>query len=167
MNVAIPTSEARESKIYDLPDLQAFDGIISMPATMGSDITLRKLYDVIAQAKGKPHISIDVPQDEAVTIQFDDRVSMEQLTEHLITVHGARRFAFVSGPLDSAVAAARLEAYRNVLKRHGLALDDSMIFDGQWIRSGGRMAAEKLLKMGGELPDAIMCSNDDIMIPGE
>ena len=164
MNVAAPTSEARESNIYDLPDLQAFDGIISMPATMGSDITLRKLYDVIAQAKGKPHISIDVPQDEAVTIQFDDRVSMEQLTEHLITVHGARRFAFVSGPLDSAVAAARLEACRNVLKRHGLALDDSMIFDGQWIRSGGRMAAEKLLKMGGELPDAIMCSNDDMAL---
>ena len=164
MNVAAPTSEARESKIYDLPDLQAFDGIISMPATMGSDITLRKLYDVIAQAKGKPHISIDVPQDEAVTIQFDDRVSMEQLTEHLITVHGARRFAFVSGPLDSAVAAARLEACRNVLKRHGLALDDSMIFDGQWIRSGGRMAAEKLLKMGGKLPDAIMCSNDDMAL---
>ena len=34
MNVTISsTSEAGESKIYDLPDLSRFDGVISLPAT--------------------------------------------------------------------------------------------------------------------------------------
>ena len=33
MNIAVSTSEAGESLIYDLPDLNDFDGIISMPAT--------------------------------------------------------------------------------------------------------------------------------------
>ena len=42
MDVALSTSEAGESRIYDLPDLQAFDGIISMPATMGSDAKYSK-----------------------------------------------------------------------------------------------------------------------------
>ena len=37
MNVAISTSsEVGESMIYDLPDLDKFDGVISMPATMGA-----------------------------------------------------------------------------------------------------------------------------------
>ena len=164
MNVAISTSEVGESMIYDLPDLNEFDGIISMPATMGSDITLKKMYEVLAPLKGKPHVSIDVPQEGAVTIQFNDRISMEELTEHIISEHGARKIAFVSGPLNSSVATERVEACRNVMKRHGLVLDQKMIFDGQWTRIGGRNAAEKLLDLGGELPDAIMCGNDDMAL---
>ena len=164
MNVAISTSEVGESMIYDLPDLNDFDGIISMPATMGSDIALRKVYEVLKPLKGKPHVSIDIPQEGAVTIQFNDRISVEEMTEHLITEHGARKIAFVSGPMNSSVAIERVEACRNVMRRHGLELDDSMIFDGQWTRVGGRKAAEMLLDRGGELPDAIMCGNDDMAL---
>ena len=164
MNVAISTSEVGESMIYDLPDLEEFDGIISMPATMGSDVALKKIYEVLAPLKGKPHVSIDVPQEGAVTIQFNDRISMEELTEHIISEHGARKIAFVSGPLNSSVATERVEACRNVMKRHGLVLDNNMIFDGHWTRIGGRTAAEKLLDLGGELPDAILCGNDDMAL---
>ena len=164
MNIAISTSEARECMIYDLPDLNDFDGIISMPATMGSDTAVKKLYEVLAPLQGKPHVSIDIPQNGAVTICFNDRISMEEVTEHLISEHGARSIAFVSGPLNSSVADERIEACRNVMKRHGLKLDDSLVFDGQWTRIGGRKAAEKLLDLGGKLPDAIMCGNDDMAL---
>lgn len=164
MNVSISTSEAGESMIYDLPDLNDFDGIISMPATMGNDLALKKVYDVLAPLKGKPHVSIDVPQDGAVTIQFDDSISVEEMTEHLITEHGAKRIAFVSGPLNSSVALDRVEACRRTMRKHGLELDDRMIFDGQWTRVGGRNAAESILAMGGELPDAVMCGNDDMAL---
>ncbi len=164
MNIAISTSEIRESMIYDLPDLNEFDGIISMPATMGSDVAARKLNEVLAPLKGKPHVSMDIPQDGAVTIRFNDRISMEEITEHIISEHGARRIAFVSGPLDSSVATERIDACRNVMKRHGLKLDDKMIFDGQWSRIGGKKAAEELLDLGGQLPDAIMCGNDDMAL---
>lgn len=164
MNVAISTSEVGESMIYDLPDLNDFDGVISMPATMGSDLAIKKVYEVLKPIKGKPHVSIDVPQDGAVTIQFNDRISMEELTEHLISEHGVRKIAFVSGPLNSSVATERIEACRNVMKRHGLELDQKMIFDGQWTRVGGRLAAEKLLDIGGELPDAVVCGNDDMAL---
>lgn len=164
MNIAISTSEVGESLIYDLPDLNDFDGIVSLPATMGSDIALKKLYEAIAPLKGKPHVSIDVPQEGAVTIQFDDRISVDEMTEHIITEHGARKIAFVSGPLNSDVALERVEACRNAMKRHGLVLEDNMLFDGQWTRVGGRSAAEQILDMGGELPDAVMCGNDDMAL---
>ena len=163
-NVEVDTSDIGESRIYELPDLSDFDGIISLPATTGSDVMQKKMYDVLAQVKGKPHISMDVPQDGAVTITFNDQGSMEELTEHLITEHGVRRIAFVSGPLDAPVATGRVDACRKALKRHGLDLDDRLIFDGQWTRIGGRDSAEKLLGLGGELPDAIMCGNDDMAL---
>lgn len=164
MNVAISTSEIGESLIYDLPDLDDFDAIISLPATMGSDIALKKLYEVLEPLKGKPHVSIDVEQEGAVTIKFDDRISVEEMTEHMIMEHGARKIAFVSGPLNSQVAVDRVEACRNAMSRHDLVLDDSMVFDGQWTRVGGRTAAEKILNMGGELPDAVICGNDDMAL---
>ncbi|MBR3350175.1 MAG: GGDEF domain-containing protein [Solobacterium sp.] len=164
MNVAISTSEAGESQIYDLANLSDFDGIISMPATMGNDFALNKVFDVLKPMKGKPHVSIDVIQDGAITILFDDRISMEEMTEHLIAEHGARKIAFVSGPFGSNVAMERVEACKDVLKKHGLKLEDNMIFDGEWTRVGGRRAAEKIIAMGGELPDAVMCGNDDMAL---
>ncbi len=163
-NVEVDKSDVGESMIYDLPDLKDFDGIISLPATTGSNAMQKKMYDVLAQAGKKPHISIDVPQDGAVTITFNDRDSMEELTEHLICEHGVRKIAFVSGPLDAPVATGRVDACRNALKRHGYDLDDKLIFDGQWTRIGGRASAEKLLSMNEELPDAIMCGNDDMAL---
>ena len=167
MNVAISTSsEVGESMIYDLPDLDEFDGVISMLATMGNDVAYHKVTEVLEplKQKGKPHISIDVPQKGAVCIRFDDAVSVGELTEHLINEHGARRIAFVSGPLNSNVSIARLEACREALRRHGLELDNRLIFDGEWTRVGGRRAAEAILDAGGELPDAVICANDDMAL---
>ena len=167
MNVAISsTSEVGESMIYDLPDLNDFDGIISLPATMGNDIALQKVNEVLLpfQKSGKPHISIDVPREGAVCITFDDAISVEELTDHLITEHGVRRIAFVCGPLNSTVAICRLEACRRAMRKHGLTLDDRLVFDGEWTRVGGRKAAEKILEKGGELPEAIICANDDMAL---
>ena len=167
MNVSISsTSEVGESMIYDLPDLNDFDGIISLPATMGNDISLRKLEEVLKpiQGSGKPHISIDVEREGAVTIMFDDAISVEEITEHLISEHGAHRIAFVSGPLNSGVAINRLEACRRALRRHGLELNDSLIFDGEWTRVGGRKAAEHIVASGGQMPDAVICANDDMAL---
>ena len=164
MNVAISTSEVGESRIYDLPDLNEFDGIISMPATMGNDLALKKVLALLEPLKGKPHVSIDTPIDGAVTIQFDDRISVEELTEHMLSEHGARRVAYVSGPFGAPVSEERVNAARKVLQRHGLSLEDRMLFDGEWTRVGGRRAAEQILQMGGELPDAVMCANDDMAL---
>ena len=167
MNVAISTSsEVGESMIYDLPDLDKFDGVISMPATMGNDIAFHKVTDVLEPLKktGKPHVSIDIPQEGAVCIRFNDAVSVSELTEHLIHEHSARRIAFVSGPLESSVSAARLEACREALSRYGMKLDNRLVFDGEWTRTGGRKAAEAILEAGGELPDAIICANDDMAL---
>ena len=167
MNVSISTnSEVGESMIYDLPDLEEFDGVISMLATMGNDEAYRKVTEVLEPLKksGKPHISIDVPQEGAVCIMFDDAISIGELTEHLITEHGARKIAFISGPLNSNVSIARLEACRAALEKHGLELDNSLIFDGEWTRVGGRKAAESILESGGQIPDAIICANDDMAL---
>ena len=167
MNVAISTSsELGESMIYGLPDLEEFDGVISMLATMGNDVAYHKVLEVLEPLKrsGKPHVSVDVPHEGAVCIVFDDAISISELTEHLISEHGVRRIAFISGPMNSNVSLARLEACRETMRTHGLELDEKLIFDGEWTRVGGRKAAEMILETGGEIPDAVICANDDMAL---
>ena len=139
MDISMSTSEEQESMIYDLPDPEQFDGIISMPATMGSDTTLQKIYEFIASLKGKPHVSIDVRQENAVTIQFNDKVSVEELTEHMISRHGVTDIMYVSGPKNSAVANERINACRNVMRRFGLNDEESfsLTVSGH-VRAAGR-----------------------------
>ncbi len=163
-NVAITTNDAGESIIYDLPDLNQFDGVISLLATMGNEISSEKVKSVLRSISDKPHVSIDVPWEDAVTITFDDQVSVREITEHMITEHGIRRVAFVCGPLTSNVAVSRLEACRETLEKYHLKLEDNMIFDGEWTRVGGQRAAEELLNRGGQLPDAVICANDDMAL---
>ena len=48
-NVEVATNDVGECMIYDLPGLSDFDGIISLPATAGSEARQKKMYDVLAQ----------------------------------------------------------------------------------------------------------------------
>ena len=45
-----------------------------------------------------------------------------------------------------------------------MKLDNRLVFDGEGTRTGGRKAAEAILEAGGELPDAIICANDDMAL---
>ncbi len=163
-NVEISTSDLGEGSIYDLPDLNQFDGVISLLATMGNEVASGKVLARLDQLGGKPHVSIDVPLQGAVTITFDDRKSVQELTRHLIEKHGVRRVAFVCGPLNSNVATARLDACRETMAQYGLTLENDLVFDGQWTRIGGQRAAEELLRRGEPLPDAVVCANDDMAL---
>ncbi len=161
MNVDTSASTAGESSVFDLARIRRFDGIISLRATFAED-TLRKVEDILREAGGTPHISIDVKDDSAVTIGFDDAVSVRELTEHLITRHGVRRLAYLSGPQNQEVALNRLRACREAAEACGAELREEDIFEGEWVHHSGVLTARKLLERGEPLPDAILCGNDDM-----
>ena len=162
MNVDVSTSDQGESAIFDLPRVHEFDGVISLRATFADKVTLRKVEEILRLFAGKPHVSIDVPASGAVSIQFDDEISVRQLTEHLVRHHGVRRVTYLSGPLHQKVAVNRLRACRTALETFGLQLRQEDIFEGKWIQESGRKCAEQLLSREEGLPDAVICGNDDM-----
>ena len=123
MDVSLSTSETEESMIYDLPDLETFDGIISMPATMGSEATLRKIFEVITPLKGKPHISIaslpGMKERTVVVNGFSKAYAMtgwrlgyacgpQEIIAQMVKIH---QYAIMCAPTTSQYAA--VEALRN------------------------------------------------------
>jgi len=90
----------------------------------------------------------------------DERVG-ELATEHLIDA-GCRSIAHIRGP-EVSTALGRLEGYRRVLSRHGLAVRPELIVsprssDDAGDRSGYE-AMQRLLELS-PLPDAVFCYND-------
>ena len=66
MNVDVSTSDRGESAIFDLPGVRAFDGIISLRATLAGEKALRKVENLLRGMAGVPHVSIDVPTNGSV-----------------------------------------------------------------------------------------------------
>jgi len=87
-----------------------------------------------------------------------ERRGGEAATAMLIET-GHRKIAFISGETWMEAADQRLEGYERALRAAGLSVDPSLIIEGNFLPSGGRSAALRLLD-GPTRPDAIFCAND-------
>ena len=164
MNVSISASDSGESAIFDLAQMTSFDGVISLRETLADEASMRKVEQILRQTAQKPHVSIDAPANGAVSILFDDSVSVRKMTEHLIQEHGARKIVFLSGPSKHLVSITRLEACRRAMQSFGLELKPEDVMEGEWIQRSGEKCVEKLLSKGAGLPDVIVCANDDMAL---
>lgn len=153
-----------ERAIFELPELSDFDGLVLLQATIPTQECRQLICSRLAQYPDMPLVTIDDMIDQSVEITFDDLTSVRSLMEHLFRAHGVRRLAVVTGPMDSPVAMDRFHVVQELAGEYGAELPADRIYDGQWVREGGRLAAEKLLESGGELPEAIICGNDDMAL---
>ncbi|TDE00396.1 LacI family DNA-binding transcriptional regulator [Jiangella asiatica] len=97
----------------------------------------------------------DVPVDN---VRADSRVGARMAVEHLHEA-GARRIAFIDGPLDTVPGRARHDGYRMGLEACGLKPDDHLIRFADFQFEGGRHSARDLLTQHPDV-DAVLGAND-------
>jgi LacI family transcriptional regulator len=79
-------------------------------------------------------------------------------TEYLIKL-GHRRIGFITGILDLSSAKDRYDGYITALKDYNIAVDPSLIVNGDFQQEAGYLASQKLLALASP-PTAIFASND-------
>jgi LacI family transcriptional regulator len=129
------------------------DGLIVASSASRRNHTLQlRLEDV-------PFVFMDreVEGIEADTVSVDNRLGMRLIAEHL-TQLGHERVGMVSGPLEKSSGYERYHGLRDALADLGLPLRDSLVRFGDFRVSGGREAAEELLRLP-EPPTALVVSN--------
>ena len=99
---------------------------------------------------------------EADTVSVDNRLGMRLIAEHL-TQLGHERVGMVSGPLEKSSGRERYHGLRDALADLGLPLRDSLVRFGDFRVSGGREAAEELLRLP-EPPTALVVSNNQMTL---
>jgi hypothetical protein len=104
---------------------------------------------------------VHLPDFPSVTV--DNEVGMRGVLDHVIREHGARRIAFVRGPLANPEAELRTNAYRAALAEHGLPFDERLVMPGDFKSQSGADAVRLLAEAPGsrlESLDTIAASND-------
>jgi LacI family transcriptional regulator len=133
------------------------DGIIMSPPLCDSEKLLKMLGDegVLAVVVANWH-----PPQTVSAIRIDDIAAAAEMTRHILAL-GHRRIGFIKGnPLHKA-SDQRFKGFKLALQDAGIALDPSLIVDGQFTYRSGLAAAEQLLALP-QRPTALFASNDDM-----
>lgn len=124
---------------------------------------------VMAQlARRLPVVAVagDPAQRGVDVVAADNWSGAQALTEHLVREHGARRLFHVDGPPSAPDASVRRQAMQSVVDAHpGVTVTGR--YSGRFSVHSGEEAAARLLdhaRLDGGLPDAVVCSNDQMAI---
>lgn len=98
-----------------------------------------------------PHVSC---------ILTDSYSGMVTLTEGMIE-RGYKHFCYVGGYENTWDHKQRYDAFRQTLKEHNILFEDNCYYSGNYTYKSG-LRAGKLIVMGDNIPEAIVCANDEM-----
>jgi LacI family transcriptional regulator len=106
--------------------------------------------------------SLDEPCADVV--DADNRAGTTALVRHLLEQHGRTRLFYIAGPPEAPDARARRSAFEEAVAEYpGATL--AGCFEGRFAAISGQLAVRELLAAPHrELPDAIVCGNDQMAI---
>ncbi len=165
-NAYVSTDEAvkhntGQYNIYTLANLDKFDGVV----VFSNLIQGRKIYDALEkrlEGIDIPVVGIDAPIGDHYCVGVENYQAVRELVEHFIVHHKFTRINYVSGQSFNSDSQRRLQAYCDALTEHGIPVEMKRISEGGFTSQHGREAAYEMLASKEELPQAVVCGNDDI-----
>jgi sigma-B regulation protein RsbU (phosphoserine phosphatase) len=149
----------RRNVLYDLVSARAFDAVVISAGTLAVEIGLDRLAHYVAHYRPLPLVCMAYPLDGHPSVVIDNQRGMRDVIEHLVEHHGMRRVGFLRGPPGNDEAERRYAAYRGVLDDHGIPFDPSLVFQGDFTRSSGSLAAAQVLQRRGDI-QGVAAAND-------
>lgn len=149
-----------EYNIYNLVNYREFDGVVLMTNTVCDPGEKKKIIDNVREA-GIPGVFLDCDDDPSFyNIKIDNTKAMRDVVQHVITVHGAKKINYISGPLSNPEAQDRYDAFLHVMAENKLIADARRTYFGEFRAQDGEKAVEEMLASKMPLPDAVICAND-------
>lgn len=139
-----------------------FDGAIVMAGSFSNHATTKEVIDFLSFIpKDYPLVNLSLKIPGYSSLLVDNISPLEELVDHLINKHNKKRIMFIKGPDGQDEAEDRLQGYKNGLTKNNYEINDELIFKGNFSPHSGAEAVKKLIESGQELPDAIVCADDD------
>ncbi len=149
-----------EYSIYNLANLDKFDGAILMTNTINDNDMKSRIISRIKQS-GIPSVVFDCNDfEEFYNISINNTNAMKEIVRHVIQKHGAKTLNYISGPMNNPEAVARLQAFRDVMAENNLPVNENRIYYGEFRSFDGKEAIEEYIESGQSMPDAFICAND-------
>lgn len=114
-----------------------------------------------ALARRHPVVTLAGPSSRfAVNVRVDNASGMSLLVRHLVEDHGYRRLAYLAGIARSADNRDRRAALVSAAAAAGAKVAPPDDWQGDFTAAGGAQVVRSMLASARELPDAIVCAND-------
>jgi diguanylate cyclase (GGDEF)-like protein len=154
----------QQSVIYSKVNPSTVDAIIVIAGTYANLYDADQYTAFFEQFRDLPGVSLGLRAPYKSAILVDNKTGLEELVRHVMAEHGCIRPAMVTGPLANEEARTRLETFRSTCRSLGFAIGDNQVFEGDFLRSGGRDAVRTLFSASrkGNHPDALFCANDNM-----
>ncbi len=152
------------NKLFSVLNPDDFQGIISISSSISNYVGRENFLAYMQPYKGVPvaHIGMTVPGQ--MSFNIDNKSGMYSLVDHIITVHGRKKVAFITGTPGVYEADERLLAYKDALQKNGLKYDENYIFEGNFLRERGILAVETFLDVRKIEFDAVIGANDHMAL---
>ncbi|MDD3413509.1 MAG: GGDEF domain-containing protein [Lachnospiraceae bacterium] len=138
---------------------ESIDGLVSCVGSICSQAHFEVKDKFLKNTNGVPILSVASKESGYSSIQYDNITGIKEGIDYLITVQGLRKIGLIAGTITNEDAEERLEAYKESLIEHGIAVDDQLIVHGDFTKE----CTEKVELLLNRNPDieAIVCANDD------
>lgn len=152
------SGEDPRSYAYDIASPRDLDGAILVPGTWGAAMESDPVQALLRRYTQSRTCVIGARWQDTPSVCVDNSTGVQELTRHLIEVHGRRRIAFICG--RGLEANERLRGYEQGLRAAGLEPDPALIYAGDYSFDAGRKAAAGWCTADLLHCDAIVAAND-------
>jgi LacI family transcriptional regulator len=100
----------------------------------------------------------------AYTVRVDNAGAMVEVATHLVDGHGFRRLAFMSGRASSPDSTMRARSFVQSATERGAVVQPLEPWRADWTSGGAVRITRAHLASAEELPEAIVCANDQMAL---
>lgn len=154
------------TRLVSLVNPDDFDGIIFMSSSLSNYIGLERFVDFATNFSDLPSAHIGIRHDSLLTFGIDNYSGMYDAVNHLITEHGRKKIAYISGTRGVYEAEERLRAYKQALIDNNIAYDERYIYNGSFLRDDGILAVKAFLDDRKIEIDGLVGANDHMALYG-
>jgi len=140
------------------------DGLLILSNAFSNYINPNETEKRYLDYAGIPTISIGLEVEGIHSIVANNCIGMREATEHLIFEHGLKRIAFIKGALNHKEAEVRFETYKQVLEENGIAIDETLVYQGDFTMQSGIDAVTYFVNNDLSKVDAMIAANDEMAI---
>lgn len=152
-----------EQGIFNIPNLQSYEGILILPGTYLVEDMRCSLLDML-QGATCPIVDINNPNPSYPTVLLDNNTMMYSLVSHLYMAHRLSHICYLGCASHLEISRVREEAYVEGMKHYQLDYDTYARYDCEENYESVSKGVDYFFgrSEGMDAPEGIVCYNDKI-----
>ena len=152
------------TRLFSLVSADDFDGIFYVSSSLSNYIGVERFLEYAASLGDIPCAHVGIRHDSLLTFGIDNYSGMYDAVSHLITEHGRRKIAYISGTHGVYEADVRFRAYKQALTDNNIVYDERYVYDGSFLREDGVSAVKAFLDERKIPIDGLVGANDHMAL---